>query len=286
MSESILVENDRIAITVADVETERHAIRGLQRDQTEAVSRPEPSVTSIINTLYVRKTLADYATEQDLDEQDWVRARLLKAREKVLADAAVEYQRAKVLERLPEMEERARELYQANPDAYVRKPRVRVAHILMQVDSEACGEERFKEAVEIRERIIAGAAFADLARQYSIDDQSAKQGGELPWFGEGAMVPEFEEAAFALKQPGDVSEPVVTEYGIHLIKLLEREEGGQRSFEEIKDALSTKLQVDWLQAEVESWRSTLTDPNQARVNKDALDAYMASQQPAVSDQQP
>jgi parvulin-like peptidyl-prolyl isomerase len=75
---------------------------------------------------------------------------------------------------------------------------------------------------EIKQKLDAGGDFAALAQQYSEDAGSKAQGGELGWFGKGQMVAEFENAAFAL-QPGQVSDPVNTQYGYHLIKLEERD---------------------------------------------------------------
>ncbi|MFM9050961.1 MAG: peptidylprolyl isomerase, partial [Bacteroidota bacterium] len=73
----------------------------------------------------------------------------------------------------------------------------------------------------IYERLKAGEKFEDLARQFSDDQSSGKNGGLLPWFGVGRMVPEFEIVAFSLKYPGDYSEPIRTSYGWHIVKLME-----------------------------------------------------------------
>ena len=75
--------------------------------------------------------------------------------------------------------------------------------------------------LEIRDRVVRGGEdFAELARQYS-QDGSAKDGGDLGWAGPGMFVPEFQEALDEL-QPGDVSQPVVSRFGLHLIQLLDR----------------------------------------------------------------
>ncbi len=94
------------------------------------------------------------------------------------------------------------------------KPEVEFAarHIL--VDSEA-------KAKELRAKIVAGEDFAKVATENSSDTGSAKQGGLLGYFGMGQMVPEF-EAAVAKMQKGEVSEPVKTQFGWHVIKLEDR----------------------------------------------------------------
>jgi parvulin-like peptidyl-prolyl isomerase len=83
-------------------------------------------------------------------------------------------------------------------------------------------DEALARITEIKKQLDAGADFATLAKQYSEDTGTKDQGGELGWFGRGQMVKEFEDAAFAL-QPGQVSDPVKTQFGYHLIKVEERD---------------------------------------------------------------
>jgi len=77
-------------------------------------------------------------------------------------------------------------------------------------------------ASELRQRIVDGEDFADIAAEYSDDLSNAGDGGNLDWFGRGMMVPEFEEAAFSLEL-NQVSEPVETNFGVHLIEVLEKD---------------------------------------------------------------
>ena len=78
-----------------------------------------------------------------------------------------------------------------------------------------------------------GRSFANLARQYSDDPQTRDNGGELGWFQQGQAVPEYEDAALALK-PGQISAPVRSPYGLHIIRLEESEPARQKSFDEVK----------------------------------------------------
>ncbi|HLA63985.1 MAG TPA: peptidylprolyl isomerase [Rhodothermales bacterium] len=108
-----------------------------------------------------------------------------------------------------------------------RRPRsaeIRAAHILIRPQG-ATVEDTLtaRTTLEgIRERVLAGEDFATLARQYSDDVASGRNGGDLGFFGLGRMVPAFEVAAFALDNPGDVSEVVPSRFGFHLIQLTER----------------------------------------------------------------
>jgi len=94
----------------------------------------------------------------------------------------------------------------------------------------------------IYERVKAGDDFGKLANDKSDDRGSATKNGELPWFGSGRMIPEFENAAFALKNTGDVSEPIKSSFGWHIIKLLDRR--GVASFESMKEDLQNKVKRD------------------------------------------
>jgi peptidyl-prolyl cis-trans isomerase SurA len=97
------------------------------------------------------------------------------------------------------------------------------SHIMIKVGEDATEEDKLnaeKKINEIYDRAIDGADFEQLARQFSDDVASAQKGGELPWFGTNKMVQSFEEATFALDSIGQISEPVFTPYGWHIIKLL------------------------------------------------------------------
>ncbi|MEQ9003993.1 MAG: SurA N-terminal domain-containing protein [Pseudomonadales bacterium] len=103
------------------------------------------------------------------------------------------------------------------PDEELRNSR----HILLEVGAERSAEAA-REALEgVRERLQAGESFADLAREFSEDPGSASTGGELGLAGRGVFDPAFESALFELEKPGDVSAPVETEFGMHLIELVE-----------------------------------------------------------------
>lgn len=97
----------------------------------------------------------------------------------------------------------------------------RARHILVRVDAQVSEEVARRRILDIRRRIELGTDFAQMARDFSQDPGSAQKGGELDWAYPGDLVPEFERAMFAL-QPGQMSDPVRSVFGVHLIQLLER----------------------------------------------------------------
>ncbi|MBN2171083.1 MAG: peptidylprolyl isomerase [Candidatus Krumholzibacteriota bacterium] len=124
-------------------------------------------------------------------------------------------------------EEALRAHYEANLDRYEQGESWRIAVVTLSRDPSPDDVAYVTSRMQgIRNQILAGTPFADMARDYSQDMSNAEQGGDLGWFGRGRMVPDFEEAAFALAV-GEVSEPVRTPFGLHLIKKEdEREEAG------------------------------------------------------------
>lgn len=99
-----------------------------------------------------------------------------------------------------------------------------------------------KKIHEIYDKLMAGELWFDLCTQFSEDLGSRSAGGALPWFGTGNMVPEFEQAAFALADTGDITKPVKTAYGWHIIRLDDRK--GLEPLEEIKEDLTNRIKRD------------------------------------------
>ena len=125
---------------------------------------------------------------------------------------------------------------------------IKVAHLMISTGREASVEARQnaeKKINEIYDSLAAGASWEKMVSAYSEDANSIKKGGELPAFGSGTsqrMVLEFEDAAFALKRPGEFSKPIKTQYGYHIIKLIEWTP--VKSFESLRRELQAKVNKD------------------------------------------
>lgn len=137
-------------------------------------------------------------------------------------------------------EEALRELYDSQYADFTPETEYNAAHILVETE---------KEAQEIRAAIADGADFAEQARARSTDG-SASSGGDLGWFGTGMMVPEFEKAVAAL-EVGEVSDPVQTQFGWHVIRLNDTRETTAPSFEEARPELAATLQRQAAEALIE-----------------------------------
>jgi len=119
-----------------------------------------------------------------------------------------------------------------------------VSHIMIFTSQgdEAANKKAKATIDSIYQRVKAGDDFGALAQKHSQDKGSSVKNGELPWFGTGRMVPEFETAAFALKNTGDISGPIQSAYGWHIIKLLDKK--GLAPYDEIKADLERKVKRD------------------------------------------
>ena len=129
----------------------------------------------------------------------------------------------------------------------VRKNRgeILVAHIMKnkpQGASEAVKQQLKKEIDSLYVLVKNGADFAELAKKESDDRRSAAEGGKMPWFSAGRIIPEFSNPAFALKNVGDISEPIETAFGYHIIKKLD--ERPVESFEELKPEIESRIKRD------------------------------------------
>ena len=142
-------------------------------------------------------------------------------------------------------EEALQKIYSETKSEMASGDQIKARHILL--DSE-------EKAMEIIKELQAGGEFAKLASEYSTGP-SAASGGDLGWFGEGQMVPEFSKAAFALN-PGDiVTRPVKTQFGWHIILVEDRKVSAPPSFDEAKEQLASTMSQKLLKELIETLRT-------------------------------
>ena len=137
----------------------------------------------------------------------------------------------------------AREYFDGHKSEFEKPRRTRASHILIRVDVNADEEAKLAaklKAENLRQDLAEGADFAALAREHSDDPGSATEGGDLGYFSPGMMVSAFEEAAFAL-EPGEISQPVETPFGYHLIKVTDHQAAERPTFTEVRDEIVARL---------------------------------------------
>ena len=157
--------------------------------------------------------------------------------------AALEVQEEMAAEALDEAAVQA--AYDAGVTDFVPQPEFNASHILVASEEEAKG---------LKDQIDGGADFAELAKANSTDPGSGANGGELGWFTGGQMVPEFDSAVTAMAV-GDVSDPVQSQFGWHVIKLNDKRDTSPPPLEEVRGEIENQLRQEALQARIAELRS-------------------------------
>ncbi len=131
-----------------------------------------------------------------------------------------------------------RAYYNSHIDEYKVENRAHVEHILFKTVGKTDAEiaETRQKAEDVLKKAKSGANFEDLAKKFSEDDGTKPKGGDLGWIVEGQTVPEFQQAAFTLPK-GSISDLVKTQYGFHIIKVLDREQAHTKSFDEVRSSI-------------------------------------------------
>lgn len=266
-SQTPLVGDGVHAVTGMDLMAETSTLDDTTRSRM--LSSPE-SVQRMATDMYVRRSLAAQAQAQKLDEDPQVRQLLHIVRERVLADALSKRMQAQSRPTGPVLENLARQNYKVQMQRFRQPERIHTRHILIPLDA----PDAQQLAEDLRRQIVAGANFEVLAKEHSKDPGSAAKGGDLGLLPRGRMIKPFEEAAFALSKPGDVSEVVKTEFGYHIIQLVERRDAGIQPFEEVKD----QLMEEAARGIGAGAREELVNPilEKAQVHPDAIEAFSAA----------
>ena len=155
------------------------------------------------------------------------------------------YLEAKGIRNPPIPEEEIQAYYEETKENYRRDDYIRASHILIIADENASDEkkdEARKKAETIRQEIINGKDFTDMAREFSEDGRAAN-GGELDYITRGFMPPEFDSAAFAMKKD-DLSEVIQTKFGFHIIKVFDKKPAGFTPYDEVRNFIKKYLQEE------------------------------------------
>lgn len=268
---TVLVTVNDQKITVADLNREledpqlKVLLDGI-KDDPEALTELKGTVLSqkIITDLLIKaaKSSASYDPKEDqksLDEMVAARGgkaqveSTLKAHgipyDQFLGDslnklAIDRYLQQDLLKGVSVSDEEVQAAFKANPELYAAPETVSAQHILIAVPKDAKPEQvaaAKAKADEVRKKAVApGADFGKLAQEYSDDPGSKNDGGDLGEFERGMMVPEFEKAAFSLKA-GDISEPVRSDFGFHIIKVNSHKPAAKPNFEAAKEQVRASL---------------------------------------------
>ena len=208
----------------------------------------------ILERLVDQRVYTAAARQEGVDQQSDVKVLVEQAVAEVLSRAYLDARSKQVVT----TDDTLRAYYAQHPDDFRTVARVKARHILLQTKTDA------DEVVAV---LNAGADFASLAAQKSVDANTRSKGGELGWIPRGLMVKPFEDALFALKV-GQIGGPVQSGYGFHVIRADEVDASRLPPFEEIRDAVRQRV----IAADIERLRQQLRSRYQVKVHQDVLAA--------------
>jgi len=155
-------------------------------------------------------------------------------------------------------DEETKSYYDANPQFFQQPEQLKASHILIKVDAKATDAQKAearKKIKEVQQKVQKGEDFATLAKTYS-EGPSGPRGGDLGYFGRGQMVKPFETAAFSLK-PNETSDIVETNFGYHLIKVVDKKPAKKMTYAEVKDRLNDRLKKQKMDSEATAYIKNL-----------------------------
>jgi peptidyl-prolyl cis-trans isomerase C len=232
----ILAEVGKIKITEADL----NARLNLLPPEYQKRFKDKAQKKAFLERLVQVYLLAMEARAEKIDKEKSFKAKTEDAINSILAQ---EYMKRKFASSTTISEKEIKEYFDKHKAEFAQPAMVKARHILIKVDPKAKPQEisaAMTKAGNIKKEIDKGADFAGLAAQYSDDPGTKNKGGDLGFFPKQRMIPPFANAAFALKK-GEISNPVRTPFGFHIIKVEDKKAEAQMTYEEAKPRISSRL---------------------------------------------
>ena len=220
-----VIKQDEVIATVGDENITQGFFEALT-DSIPSSYRNKEGNKKLLDKIIKTKLFAHEARHIKLDEDPKVKVEIQYMIEQVLQKSYMKH----LSDQIEIGDDILQSYYNQNKNKYRQKEQIRARHILVSTE---------EEAKAIQAELKSGMDFAKLAKEKSTCP-SARQGGDLGWFGKGQMVPDFEKAAFSLER-GQISDIVHTNFGYHIIKLEDKKEAHQQPFEEVKNLIKSEL---------------------------------------------
>jgi parvulin-like peptidyl-prolyl isomerase len=256
-------------ITQADFEREMKGLPEFVQKMFEGTSGKE----SFLNELVKRELLYKEALKKGLDKDPEYVKKLEDFKKITLVGLLLQKE---IEGKVKVSDQEVKDYYEKNKGKFAPVTQIRASHILVKTE---------EEAKQIEEKLKKGEDFAQLAKKYSIDTATAKNGGDLGYFSKGQMVPEFESAAMSLK-PGQISEPVKTKFGYQIIKVTDKKMGQPVDFDKVKNLISQNLMAEKQKEVFDSYVEGLKKSFKVEINKEALSKLTPSEQQGMEQVKP
>lgn len=231
--DAVLLQYKGIKIT-AD-ETQHMVSLQVPPDMRAQFLADNQRLRQMISDLYLVRQFAVEAREAGLESDPLVKFQMDYQQDRVLMDRFLDKKIADAGK--PDFESMALQAFRVNKEKYKMPERVRASHILIKTSENRSDEQAAALANELKERAVGGEDFVQLVAESSDDPSAEKNMGNLGYFEQGQMVKPFSEAAFALKNTGDISDVVKTQFGYHVIKLEDHRAAKVLGFDKVKAQL-------------------------------------------------
>lgn len=237
----VVVERGDVQLTLADIDGRMSRFPDHERAH---YARDVENIARLLDALLVNRELAQQARELGLDRDEHVQRDLVLATEEILARHRLN--KLIAFDALPDFEQLAHEKYLADPSLRMQPEVRRIQHVLVSTNNRDA-EQALTLAREIRARAVEpNQDFDSLVSEFSEDPGKDANGGNYTISASGEFVPEFEAAARELEEVGDVSEPVKTVFGYHIIALKSLKPAAERPFEQMKYELIRRVRQEYL----------------------------------------
>jgi peptidyl-prolyl cis-trans isomerase C len=270
----VLVENSTVTIRRSDYQRE---LERLPPEVRPGFANSEKRINDLLRRMLIERTLAAQARTEKLESRPEFAARFAMEQDRLYTQLKVaEIEAAAAAEfdaKRPQWEARAREIYQIDRAKFSTPEQVSASHILFDTKSRTSDEAR-KLAADALAKAKAGADFNTLAREVSEDRSAKSNGGHLGWFAFGDMDPAFAKAAFALAKTGELSPPVQSSFGWHVIRLDGRRPPVQKPFEDVRETLLAELKQKHIGDQREAALARIRTDATIRANREAIDALV------------
>lgn len=264
--EATIMQHPLASVGTAELET---AISYLVPQDRQMVMRSsDKSIRSFLADYFTVKMMAEAAREKNMQASERLAFLVSSYEDRQLSEMLIEDYVAAA--KRPDFEKLARERYKAEPELFLRPEQVSAEHILIAIN----GERSEPEALELAQQLYqkagqAGADFAALAKEYSDDPSVERNSGRLGFFERTKMVPQFAEAAFALKK-GELSKPVKTKFGYHIIHVLDRRAEAKVPFEHVKARLMKEEEEAFLASKRQELVSSFRESKEVRFDEEVM----------------
>lgn len=245
------------AATVLPIDVDAHVATMRPQLRAGFINSPK-RIEQMLSQMLLRKNLAIQARELGIDKDPIVQREIESAAESILMRRRIELFREQL--EVPDLAQLVKERYLAEAAKFRTDDQAEVVHLLLKTGPNRDDAEARKQLMQWREDVLAGKAeLEDLAEKYSDEPAAKSTRGLLKKAGLSQYVQPFSQAVRELRNPKDLSMPVKTDFGWHLIELRSFEPGRQLAFEEVEDALLAAERDKYLAAEQEKFISQLQE---------------------------